>query len=276
MAEKPPLQPDEVRRILRELAPLSEDRRIILIGGQAVAFWAAFFRLAEPASEAALFTSRDIDFEGAAQSARRAGELLRGQVKVPEIDRHTPNTGLVVFEDSDGVEREMDFLLAPYGLTAREVRDTAIRLNVAKPGSPEVPVWVMHPERCMESRVHNVVGLKQRGRIAIDQLRRAIVCAKEFSRYLLDESGEEADRVRAVLRLNERIFKKCLTVRAFRDVFFDYGVDPFDAVLVDERLPEQFRTRRYPQIVKQIEDRRKRSRAQRERYARSRRRKTEK
>ncbi len=85
MAKKPPLRPDEVRRILRELAPLSENRRVILIGGQAVAFWAAFLRVERRVTEAKLFTSRDIDFEGAAQSARRAGELLRGQVRVPEM-----------------------------------------------------------------------------------------------------------------------------------------------------------------------------------------------
>ena len=272
MAEKPPLRPDEVRRILRELAPLSGDRRIILIGGQAVAFWAALFRLEERASEAKLFTSADIDFEGAAQSARRAGELLGGNVQVPEIDRHTPNTGLVIFTDSDGVERELDFLMAPYGLSAREVRDTAIRLNVAKPGAPEIPVWVMHPERCMESRVHNVVGLRQYGPIALDQLRRSVVCAREFSRRLLDEDPEgEMNHMRDVLRLNERVFKKCLTVRAFRDVYFDHGVDPFEAVLVDERLPEQFRDRRYPQRVSMIAQRRRRSEAQRRRYAHSRR-----
>ena len=272
MAQKPPLPPDEVRRVLRELAPLSGDRRIILIGGQAVAFWAAFFRLEEPASEAKLFTSKDIDFEGAGQSARRAGELLGGDVQIPEIDRHTPNTGLVIFYDSDGVERELDFLMAPYGLSAREVRDTAIRLNVAKPGAEEIPVWVMHPERCMESRVHNVVGLHQTGPIAIDQLHRSVVCAREFSRRLLDADPEgEKNHLRAVLRLNERVFKKCLTVRAFRDVYFDHGVDPFEAVLLDERLPERFRSRRYPQMVSMIAERRRRSEAQRRRYAPSRR-----
>jgi hypothetical protein len=151
MAKKPPLRPDEVRRVLRELAPLSEDRRIILIGGQAVAFWAAFFRVEASAPEATLFTSGDIDFEGAAQSARKAGQLLGGEVQIPTMDRHTPNTGLVLFKDSDGVQREIDFLSAPHGLTARDVRDTAIRLSLPNPDGPEAPVWVMHPERTMKA-----------------------------------------------------------------------------------------------------------------------------
>jgi hypothetical protein len=45
-------------------------------------------------------------------------------------------------------------------------------------------------------------------------------------------------------------------------------IDPFDAVLVDDRLPERFRQKRYPQMVEQIADRRRRSRAQRERAKR--------
>ena len=268
MAEKPPLHPNEVRRILRQLAPLSDDRRIILIGGQAVAFWAAFFRLAPPTVEPTLFTSSDIDFEGASQAARKAADLLKGEVRIPEIDRHTPNTGLVIFVDSDGITREIDFLAEPLGLNAQDVRKTAIRLNVSRPGRLETPVWVMHPERCMESRVYNVVRLRQTGRIALDQLRRSVVCAQAFSRYLLDDkSGTRADRVRDVLRLNERIFRKCLTERPFRDVLFDHGVDPFEAVLLDDRLPEKFHEIRYPQMAQQLEDQRRRSRAQRARYA---------
>jgi hypothetical protein len=45
---------------------------------EAVAFWAAFFRLEEPTAESKLFTSADVDFEGegAAQAARKAGDLL--------------------------------------------------------------------------------------------------------------------------------------------------------------------------------------------------------
>jgi hypothetical protein len=272
MSEKPPLRPEEVRRILRDLSPLSEERRIVLIGGQAVAFWAAFFELEAPDAEEKLFTSKDIDFEGAARSARRAGELLGGEVRIATMDDHTPNTGVVLFKDSDGEDREVDFISAPYGLDSRDVRDSAVKLTVSSAGDDDVPVWLMHPERCMESRIYNVVGLKQSGSMAMDQLTRSVVCARAFSQYILDEDPTATpERVRVVLRLNERIYRKCLQDRAFRKVHLDHDVDPFEAVLIDGRLPDQFRERRYPQMAKQLTDRRKRSRAQRERYRRSRR-----
>jgi hypothetical protein len=92
------------------------------------------------------------------------------------------------------------------------------------------------------------------------QLRTSIAIAREWSRFLLhDESITERDRVRAVLRLNERVFRKCVGEHRFRQLFAERGIDPFDAVLVDDdRLPEQFRHRRYPQMVDQLAERRRR------------------
>jgi hypothetical protein len=39
---KPPLTYGDVRRVLHLLDPLLAERRIILVGGQAVAFWARY------------------------------------------------------------------------------------------------------------------------------------------------------------------------------------------------------------------------------------------
>lgn len=57
---------------------------------------------------------------------------------------------------------------------------------------------------------------------------------------------------------NERVFRKCVGELHFRQLFAERGIDPFDAVLVDdERLPEQFRRRRCPQTVDQLSQRRR-------------------
>lgn len=59
---KPPLRVEEVKRVLGLLGPLSEEAQIVLVGGQALAFWSA--RFAEPDGEvsglpARTSTSRD-------------------------------------------------------------------------------------------------------------------------------------------------------------------------------------------------------------------------
>lgn len=274
MAAKPPLRHEEVQRVLRRLEPLTASRRIVLVGGQAVAFWMRFLqsRFDELAHVEPL-TSKDIDFEGSSRSVRQAAELLAAKAQIAAIGDFTPNTGLVLFTDADGVEREIDFIEAPLGLTARDVRETAVRLEMPESdGGESAAVWVMHPERCMESRVVNATVLGKTDALALDQLRVSVICARLWSKVILDSADVPSeDRIRAVLRLNERIFRKCLTDKRFRDVVLDHDVQPFDAVLVDDtRLPEPVRATRYPQMKDQLESRLRRDRENRGRVARNR------
>ena len=237
MADRPPLPREEVQRILARLSPLSAEGKIVLIG--------------------------------AARSARLAADLIGGEVRIPGIDHNTPNTGQVLFIDSEGVEREIDFLSSPFGLEPADVRTSAVPMTVPDASGGEAPILVMHPERCMESRVHNVVRLGTTGEIAMTQLRRSIACSREWSRYLLtDESTSKARRVRAVLALNERVFRKSLRSQAFRRLALEHEIKPFEAVLVDGRLPDKFRERRYPQMVAAIEAARDRAGKHRDRYSR--------
>jgi hypothetical protein len=265
MAARPPLPREEVQRVLARLSPLSADGKIVLIGGQAVAWWTYFLGLAQGSAEDEIFTSEDIDFEGAARSAEIAAELIGGEVRLPRIDHLTPNTGQVLFTDSDGFNREIDFLGSPIGLDPTDVRKSSVPMKIPDASGGEASILVMHPERCMESRIHNVVRLRKTGTIAMTQLRRSIACAREWSRYLLDdESVSKKKRTRAVLDLNERIFRKCIRSHTFRLLALEYEVEPFEAVLVDDRLPIKFRDKRYPQMVHKIKAARERAKKQRE------------
>jgi hypothetical protein len=257
----PPLSFEEARRILRELHELTEQHRIIVIGGQAVALWhRELSRHGHLAQELiSPLTSKDIDFRGSRQSVERAAGLLGGQAKLPSLDDHTPSTGIVLFRDSEGNRRQIDFVDAPHGLSARDVANTAVQMHLPDAGSREIPVWVIHPERLMESRVHNVIGLGHSSAHAIRQLRASIECAAGFSRMILDtqELGPIV-RSRTVLKLNERIYRFCRRQPA-RRLFRDRGIDPLEAVVVDhDGLPAKFREIRYPQMrdrLAQLEER---------------------
>jgi hypothetical protein len=249
-----PLSYEEALRILRELHELSEQHRIVVIGGQAVALWYRELSRLDylPEDQVEPLTSKDIDFRGARQTVQRAATLLGGTARLPSLDDHTPSTGLVLFVDGEGQKRQIDFVDAPYGLSARDVVETAQHIML-RDELGEVPAVVIHPERLMESRIHNVVGLAQRSPQALRQARAAIECAHAFSRYILD-SGEvgPATRRRAVLKLNERIYRFCRQPIA-RQFIQHTALDPFDAILADHpALPEKFRTMRYPQMQTQL------------------------
>jgi hypothetical protein len=222
--------------------------------------WARQLNITDPVHSFELLASKDVDFEGSADAARAAARMIGGRPRVPSFDHHTPLTAVVFFDDDAGIERRIDFLVAPLGLNSRDVRDTAIEIELGV-GAPPATVWAMHPERVMESRIANVQILKIDDPHAMAQLRTSIVIARDWSRFLLgDDSVPERDRVRAVLRINERIFRKCDSDLQFRQLFAERGIDPFDAVLADDdRLPDAFRHTRYPQMVERLRRRQPRA-----------------
>ncbi len=244
------------------LAPLTEKTDIVLVGGQALAFWSA--RFAEQSGEISVVASKDIDFEGSGDAARIAATLLDASLMIPSPVEPSPITGVVTFTDADGFERTLDFIGAPRGLDADDVRETAVRV-VFGPSADrvtEVSFWVMHPERCMESRIYNTIELQRVDPLGLDQLRVSVPIARRWSQAILDDGTlDPGQGVRAVLNLNERIFEKCCDDWCFKAVYERHGIDPFHAVLRDPRLPRAFEERRYPQMLQRLESIRARSAA---------------
>ncbi len=248
--QPPPLSLVEAERIIARLEDAVRERRVVLVGGQAVAIWTAYLqsRLADGLI-AGQVVSGDIDFLGKAEDVRLAGKLLGGQIQLAKWEDRTTLAGVAIFLDSDGHERRLDFLQSAYGMSSEDVRNTAIEVDLLLGEDRRVYVWVMHPERCMESRVHNSALPNKQTDLAWRQLRASILCARAFSQLLLDERGEAA--IRDVLNLNERIFRFAQENRCAR-LALDKDIEAFDAILDDERLPEKFRTIRLPQMRQRI------------------------
>ncbi len=174
----PPLSPQEIRRVLHRLQKLTDEGHTVVVGGQAVYFWAYYFSQQDPTLlRGAPPTSKDLDLCGNRDTVIRAAELLGGEPLLPSIDHHTPNAGIVRFRDADGHDRILDIITAPYGLLKRDLIQAAVRVRYQPPGSRAVHFWVMNPVHCMQSRVKNVVGLRQRSRHSLRQLRVSIPCA---------------------------------------------------------------------------------------------------
>jgi hypothetical protein len=242
----------DIRPILARLADL--DRDLVLVGGQAVNFWAFAYEGRVPAlARAGPFASRDVDFCGDRRTVRLCAQRLGGRALVSTLDDATPNSGTVVFVDAAGVRRSLDILSAPFGLAPLEVRDTAIAVDILDDAGKTTGVrfHVMHPVLSMESRVHNVVGLAdaydtERGRT---QLRASIVCAHEFMRDVLDGGFAFDDPQRTVLKLNERVFRFCMHDRNAQELYRRHPeIDPARGILDDRRLPREFHKKRLVQM----------------------------
>lgn len=251
----PPLSARDVFELLGRLGETVE--HVVLVGGQAVNVWVEHYlaqgRVPELAAEG-LFLSKDIDFCARRDTVAAIARLLpRGRARFPTLDDATPNVGVVVFVDDAGHERAIDFLDAPFGMDRRAVERASVPMEIFAPDGSATgrQCRIMHPVDCLESRVHNVVGLAS----AYDtphgrrQLLAAVMCAREALKDILDTPASEGfDPVRAVLDLNERIFDLCLHDHHGRVVLQRAGIDPFDAVSVDPRLGERFLNVRLPQV----------------------------
>lgn len=123
MAEKPPLTYEEIRRILHRLEPLLAERRIIRVGGQAVAFWTRYLesqsgRLESESGRptaADSLTSKDIDFEGSARSVTHAATLLAAFVNstVPDYTTRSTNSTASLDSTADGKRPRASCVPAP-------------------------------------------------------------------------------------------------------------------------------------------------------------------
>jgi hypothetical protein len=254
----PPLSLAEAERIITRIEEIVSERRVVLVGGQAVALWTAHLqsRLMDTGM-AAQVVSNDLDFLGNAEDTRMAGKLLGGKIQVSKWEDRTTLAGVAIFLDGDGYERRLDFLQSPYGMGSEDVRQTAVQVELTLTDDRRIYVWVMHPERCMESRVHNSVLENKQTDLAWRQLWASVLCARAFSQLLLDERGDAA--IRDVLNLNERIFRFAQEDRSSR-LAVERDIEVFDSVLDDERLPEKFRAIRLAQMRDRIRTLRERQR----------------
>jgi hypothetical protein len=229
---------------------------IVLVGGQALNFWAESLGIAgtEPSERYGAALSDDIDFLGSARAALAFGEATDADVRIASMDApNTPNTALVTL-DLDGEEHLIDFLGDMHGFSPQElerVRRWALPVMLER-GAPR-PLHVMHPVHCLQSQLANVYGrvLDRRaepgGERYVARVRLAIEsCRRIIARYL------DQGVVRSALAAAEKVHELSLLESAMRAHFED-GLE-VDAGIPDHPAwPPEFPEKRRPQMQRQLE-----------------------
>lgn len=233
-----PLSERELQRILKICAPQG-----LLVGGQALAFWADQLEVAHP-SELESGVTADADFIGDASLAQKLGQALGWKIWLPSLDDATPQTGKVTHRLSDGSIKQVDFLSGVAGLTTKDLSRRAIEMVV--PGTGRLRV--IHPVDVLDSRIQNIHLLPTKRSVAgLAQARLAIDVVRVFITRTIRDDGE-----RAALRLLERVVGIAEDLAA-RQVFLLHGIDPLLAIPISEfRSSAALHSKRWPQIQKEI------------------------
>jgi hypothetical protein len=237
-----PLTPEDVRKILSICSP-----RGLLVGGQALAFWADHLQVERPANLMSGVTA-DADFIGDSVLARTLGTRLGWDIWIPALDDATPQTGKVTHRTKSGAVKQVDFLSGVVGLTTKDLARRAVELDVPGIG----PLRVIHPVDVLDSRIQNLHLLpEKRTEAGIAQARLAVGVARAFIQREVATHGE-----RAALKLLERVADIAGDIAAVR-VFLLYGIDPLQAVpLEDFRTTSALHKVRWPQIVAAVGEKR--------------------
>lgn len=245
------LSEEEIDEILRRC-----DGRAVLIGGQALVFWAYHYGIA-PAGTLGAHVTSDADFLGSALVAREMAEALKPRgwrYWQPSMDDATPQTAkLSKLVEGQGV-KQIDFLDDVMGLKREGVIRRAVTLRL-----PDgTRFQLLHPLDVLESRLKNLALLpSKRGEQGVQQARLALDVVRCFLQELVRKN-----ELRLLLNAIERVARIAQDRSLFR-VLHDFGLNVLDAVPVEQVPNEEFRSRRWPQIVEHVE-------AQRRAYAKRR------
>jgi hypothetical protein len=242
----------DAEKLLLRLGNTAE--RVLLVGGQAVNFWANYFELIAPELQRDRpFTSKDIDIVASRRDVSDLAERLHGKARIAGFDDNTASLATVAYVDDHGVRRILDVMNTIFGVDGRDLERTSLQIDYRTASATTLRFRVMHPVLVMESRANNVVRLPSQYNTnrGLRQADASVICVREYLSELIHRDVESL--VKEARNWNERIFcfrTKNEVGRKLADV---YKIDVFDAIVVDSRLGEKFVTVRYPQMVAAVD-----------------------
>jgi hypothetical protein len=212
----------------------------LLVGGQALAFWATRFEV-EPVGTLSACVTSDADFIGTSRVAEKLRNELNWNIWLPTMDDATEQTAKVTTRIPGGGVKQVDFLRAIVGLDTDRIQARAVEVTLPSGAL----VRILHPLDVLESRMRNLQSLpSKRNAGGIAQAELAIAVVGKFLLYLL-ESGEETGRI---LDAIERVLQIALDKRLAR-VAIDYGLDPLASVPWSKIDVPDFQAQRWPQVL---------------------------
>jgi hypothetical protein len=221
---------------------------VVLVGGQALAFWVHRFNLVLPPHVSSISADTDFLARSAADKAtvQHFSRILNGSTLFPNERALTALVGQAYFDISDDEFINVDVIHKVVGIAASKIRQRAVR---ASAGQGDGEFLVMHPLDVLHSRLMNLYKLvdKQnpKGRM---QLQMAIDVGREFLRT--EAAGLSPDDIaqRSPLQGYVSAIAKMAGDDAGRKVATRFGAHVADAIDPALIPTGPFWTRRWPTL----------------------------
>ena len=243
------MPPELVQRVLDQAPP-----EVMLIGGQALAYWMEVFGIGMPEDSRAPAISRDVDLftpnPGDGRPLEQFARALRGRSVIRDVRSLSALIGSAVAPAPDGRVYNVDLLHSVVGLQRDRIEANAV--SVSLPGTGKV-LRVLHPLDVLQSRNANLHMLVEKqdevGRL---QLRLAIEVARAYLEERIDAIAQDGKnsghaRQRAALDLIG-IVSDISTRDAARKNAERYGICLADAIPAWRIESDTFWKKQWPHL----------------------------
>jgi hypothetical protein len=177
--------------ILAKLLAVSREQGLVLVGGQALAFWMSRYDVHPPRGMPAI--SRDTDFlalsPGDRELVARLARVIHGSPIFPPPTALTALVGQAVKPVSADEQINVDVIFKIHGADESQVRRAAVEIE-----GYGTTFRVMHPLHVLKSRLDNLYSLKEKQADSPKseaQLRCAI---RVVQRFLIAVASEDLDK----------------------------------------------------------------------------------
>jgi hypothetical protein len=221
-------------------------RPYVLIGGQAVNYWAERYLVAEPElQQFQPFTSEDIDFKGNHEDVRRIAKQLALQPIFPPKVAITALSGTIPFQIGD-LKSNIEVIRRVPG-----VPDSVDRLAF-EAEMDGLTIRVLDPVSLLACKLELVASVSQEKRRDLPHLRMLVPCVRAFLGEFLQQVEAGQLPVRGWLGAANQVIKLTTSVRA-RKLAKKHGLDwaeilPLAAIAKSEH--EKIRRFREQQLEK--------------------------
>ena len=171
-------------------------RPFILIGGQAVNYWATrYLETWQP------FTSKDIDFQGDLSDVQRTASLLGRPTRLPHKRMMTAFAGGISWPIGDAIS-QIEFVRTMPGVKPSEVERLAVTHQFG-----ENLIRVVDPVSLLTCKLTLALTVDQTHRRDTDHVRILVLCTRAFLRETLRGAESGALPLRGWLGAVERVLK---------------------------------------------------------------------
>ena len=216
-------------RILKLVSP-----EMVLVGGQALAFWMLRFGIGgRPGNPDARLSgvTTDVDFLGSVEFALDLAHALNARFVASDKRAMTALVGQVRIPAANGLAYNVDILhqifdiggLAKSAAFTRRARARASEVQLEESRT----IRILHPVDVLASRIQNAAGLTQaKGPHVVTQARWSVQVARRALELLARNDASKTDRPGA---LAAEIYRLAIS-RAGRIVLQDHGIEVADAI----------------------------------------------